>query len=312
MCRVGKRFFCLPTNFTVASPRGQTIRPFAHPTRLDQEARVAWAEQGEAQHLAIFDLAQMSSVGVSPALLPSAQLALADVSCRRTPARPWMLGFQPSAQPTLAMNHIEPQFLDFHLSHQILMTHPMEKEVSFDPVHIRLLCANTVVFNSDTPAKLVQQLRRVRRSFGCGVHDQYRSYRTRWTITINRLAYVARLSTKTYNTFTPTNVVDITLGALIIEKYGRFHLWKCHAAQSNKLPPISFALCVMNGRRRRGCWRWRPRLALAQHFAQPGRPSMPVHFVVAGSRAPFSWTLAVSSVAELQSRYAHVEMQELF
>ena len=98
----------------------------------------------------------------------------------------------------------------------------MEKEVSFDPVHIRLLCANTVVFNSDTPAKLVQQLRRVRRSFGCGVHDQYRSYRTRWTITINRLAHVARLSTKTYNTFTPTNVVDITLGALISEKYGRF------------------------------------------------------------------------------------------
>ena len=73
-----------------------------------------------------------------------------------------------------------------------------------------------------------------------------------------------------------------TLGALIIEKYGRFHSCKCHAAQSNKLPPISFALCVMKGRRHRGCGRWRPRLALAQHVAQPGRPSMPVHFVVAG------------------------------
>ena len=82
-----------------------------------------------------------------------------------------------------------------------------------------------------------------------------------------------------------------TLGALISEKYGRFHSCKYQTAQSNKLAPISFALCVMKGRRRRECGRWRLRLALAQHVAQPGRPSMPVHFVVAGSRAPISWTL---------------------
>ena len=71
-------------------------------TRIVVAARVVWAEQGEAQHLATFDLALVSSVGVSPVLPQSAQLALADVSCRRNPARPWMLGFQPSAQPTLA------------------------------------------------------------------------------------------------------------------------------------------------------------------------------------------------------------------
>ena len=100
----------------------------------------------------------------------------------------------------------------------------------------------------------------------------------------------------------------LRVGALIIEKYGRFHSCKCHAAQSNKLPPISFALCVMKGRRHRACGRWRPRLALAQHVAQPGRPNMPVRFVVAGSRAPVSWTLG-ALIIERYGHYNHANLK---
>ena len=62
----------------------------------------------------------------------------------------------------------------------------------------------------------------------------------------------------------------------------------------------------MKGRRRRGCGRWRLRLALAQHVAQPGRPSMPVHFVVAGSRAPSSWTLG-ALIIEKYGRFSFMQ-----